>query len=138
MFASQAVDDMILGSMGRGIAGFAEMSAAMGGLRPGETEVVDGVFVVVSPTTEKVWMGDRLREIDRYALQLSKQHCGDLTDIRGRLLWADGWGVNRRTVKTPPWMEPHVEVASGEVDRFVGLDWFSGMIEWFEERRAQK
>ena len=135
---TDAVDDLIFGSMGKTLSKLARMSVVMGGVGPGTVEVKDGVVVTLEPTEARVWFGDRLREIDAYAQSLASDHDLDVNDVRGRLLWADGWRVNFRTTKTPPWMEPHRELSSNEVVRLVNLTWFPDIIRWYEARNAEE
>ncbi len=110
----------------------------MGGDLPGSIEVTKGVRVTLEPTTAKGWFGDRLREIDGFAQTLASTHGLDANDVRGRLLWVDGWRINVRTTKTPPWMEPHRELESHEVVRLVNLAWFPDAVRWYESKNAKK
>lgn len=135
---SDAVDDCIFGSMAETLARLARASKIMGSGGPGTVEVKAGVQVTLEPTEAKGWFGDRLREIDVYAQSLASSHGIDVNDLRGRLLWADGWRVNMRTTKTPPWMEPHRELESHEVVRLVNLAWFPSIVQWYEIRNAQE
>ena len=133
-----AIDDCIFGSMSDTLKRLARASKVMGGGGPGTVEVVKGVQVTLEPTEAKGWFGDRLREIDTYAQSLASTHELDLNDLRGRLLWADGWRVNMRTTKTPPWMEPHREIESHEVVRLVNLRWFPEIVQWYEIRNEKE
>ena len=133
-----AVDDLIFGSMGKTLAKLSRASVMLGGDGPGSVELADGVRVTLEPTEAKGWFGDRLREIDSFAQSLADTHGLDLTDVRGRLLWVDGWRVNGRTTKTPPWMEPHREIESGEVMRLVDLAWFPEIVRWYEAKNAER
>lgn len=133
---TDAIDDCIFGSMRDTLKRLARASRVMGGGGPGTVEVVEGVQVTLEPTESKGWFGDRLREIDTYAQSLALSHAIDVNDLRGRLLWADGWRVNMRTTKTPPWMEPHREIESHEVVRLVNLTWFPDIVKWYEIKNA--
>lgn len=135
---TDAVDDLIFGSMGKTLAKLANLSRIMGGNGPGTVEVTEGVTVTLEPTESRGWFGDRLREIDTYAQSIALEHDLDVNEIRGRLLWADGWRVNLRTTKTPPWMQPHREMDSHEVVRLVNLAWFPDIVRWYERKNAQR
>lgn len=129
---SSAVDELVVRSMSSGIAGFSRLSEIVGGLRPGQVNIVDDVVVTVTPSDKWIWMADRVREIDEFAHRISELHSVGLTEARSKLFLADGWSINRRSVKTPAWMNPSYEVVSGDMCRISNFGWFAGVIEWFE------
>lgn len=122
--------------MARGVARLAHLSGS--GLR--EVEVIPGMRVKMEMCPEGTWFADRLREIDQLAQSVahteeaSKEGIS-LNDVRMRLLRCDGWVVNRRTVKTPPWMEPHQELETSRVATLCRMGWIWEIPAWIEMRR---
>ena len=134
---SSAMDEILLGSMSESLSFFSDRSMSMGGSLPGSVVLAEGVTVALGPSGSSCWFADRLRDIGSYAEHLAYVNDLDVTDVRGKMMWADGWRIVRGSMKTPPWMEPHREICCDHAVELVDLKWLPSVVRWYEERHGE-
>lgn len=110
--APYSLDDLILESMGRSIGSLVAMHEASG-YPISAVRLSDDVTVEIDPSamgSVTNWKS-RLRKLRKAAQSIAPDvGVSDLLVTR-KVMEADGWSLNRHTLKTPVWMRPHVEVS---------------------------
>jgi hypothetical protein len=102
------VEDLVFDSIEKSLGQLSLIQEAAGFL-VSEFEVSDGVHVVLPMSHDGSWE-DRLDGMHDVAKSIAQTEEVDFESVRLNLVKADGWIVRRGTVKTPSWMQPHVEL----------------------------
>ena len=118
------LDDLILGSMGRTMNGLVGLHKTAGHSFDSVVSLNDDVEVTIDRGMSGAHWRERIVEIVEGAQSIASVHGCDEVSVMKKLLDADGWVINRFTVKTPAWMESHREFSSGYLaEQIEGLSW---------------
>ena len=79
-----------------------------------EVEVADGVVIMVDRADPGQPWEHRLRGMIEDSVAVSRAHDLEAGGVLQKLMKADGWAVNPKTVKTPPWMDEFCEFSVSE------------------------
>lgn len=120
---SDALESALLGSMGDTMQTLREMHERAGGSLTKVTIAPGVTLEVLIPVDGKQGWERRLMDIYnacQSAIWSAPEAFSDAPDLYmpevcRKVLKADGWKLNKYTLKTPAWMEPHAEVRVEEL-----------------------
>jgi hypothetical protein len=123
------LEDALIGSMKHTVDTLAAFHAAAG--EPITTvRLSDGSSVDMQMPEGVMDWDHRLQNLYSAAELVAGPESYDLMTVVDAMLQADGWILNKYTLKSPAWMVPHVEVAWGDLPET--LLWVKHVQDWRE------
>lgn len=108
--ASFDMEDAILGSMDRTIKSLVARQRAMGLSFGSEVTLENGISITIDRQMYHRSWRQRFVQMAEMAQSIAQQYLLSACQVLRRLLLADGWVLNRFTLKSPAWMPTHGEV----------------------------
>lgn len=122
------LEDALMGSIGETVDALAAMHTAAGTPLT-QIDLGGGTVIDVKLPPGPTGWEDRLRSlIDAVDFVLQQDPSQDSFSVADQLLAADGWIMNKWTLKTPAWLIPHAEIEWVDLDN--RFEWVKNVQDW--------
>ena len=115
------LDDLILDSMSRTMAGLGALSEAAGHSMSPVVKLSNGGELSIDQGDPNMPWKDRLVQIGAIVQSIAQD--GEVSEMARKVMLADGWVLSGGRIKTPMWLIDHAEMTAHSASKVEGLEW---------------